>query len=157
MLIIGLSGGVATGKSTVSGLFKEHGIPVIDADLVARQGNFFKVKQHYHSEFFFCIYTSNWIYSFVKKFLLEAFGYSFVVKCRKVKFFSKLFSILIIFIIEMANVDIVLFSVVQPGFPAYNQLRQEFGGEYFDDENGGVLRRDKLGKLVFNNPAVSFE
>ncbi|PAV59530.1 hypothetical protein WR25_16332 [Diploscapter pachys] len=81
MLIIGLSGGVATGKSTVSGLFKEHGIPVIDADLVARQ-------------------------------------------------------------------------VVQPGFPAYNKLRQEFGSEYFDDESGGVLRRDKLGKLIFNNPAA---
>ncbi|MGD8188447.1 dephospho-CoA kinase [Brevibacillus ginsengisoli] len=36
-MIIGLTGGIATGKSTVSSLFKEHHIPVIDADLIARE------------------------------------------------------------------------------------------------------------------------
>lgn len=79
MLVLGLSGGVATGKSTVSNVFRAHGVPIIDADLVARQ-------------------------------------------------------------------------VVVPGTSTYKRLRKEFGDEYFDDEQGGVLRRDKLGKLIFSNP-----
>ncbi|OGT22030.1 MAG: dephospho-CoA kinase [Gammaproteobacteria bacterium RBG_16_57_12] len=37
MLLIGLTGGIGTGKSTVCGLFAERGVPVIDADLVARE------------------------------------------------------------------------------------------------------------------------
>jgi dephospho-CoA kinase len=37
MLLIGLTGGVATGKSTVAKLFKECGAVVIDADGLARQ------------------------------------------------------------------------------------------------------------------------
>lgn len=44
--------------------------------------------------------------------------------------------------------------MVRPGEAAYKQLRTEFGPEYFDDENGGALIRDKLGKLVFSNPGV---
>ena len=36
MLKIGLTGGIATGKSTVSRLFRERGIPIIDADVIAR-------------------------------------------------------------------------------------------------------------------------
>lgn len=36
-LILGLTGGIATGKSTVSNLFKENGIPVVDADVGARE------------------------------------------------------------------------------------------------------------------------
>ncbi|MCI5775395.1 MAG: dephospho-CoA kinase [Aerococcus sp.] len=32
--IIGLTGGIATGKSTVSNMFKAHGIPIIDADQI---------------------------------------------------------------------------------------------------------------------------
>ncbi|MDG1463222.1 MAG: dephospho-CoA kinase, partial [Gammaproteobacteria bacterium] len=35
-LKIGLTGGIATGKSIVSKLFTELGIPVIDTDLIAR-------------------------------------------------------------------------------------------------------------------------
>lgn len=37
MLLIGLTGGVATGKSTVAKLFKACGAEVIDADALARQ------------------------------------------------------------------------------------------------------------------------
>jgi dephospho-CoA kinase len=37
MLLIGLTGGVATGKSTVAKLFKACGADVIDADALARQ------------------------------------------------------------------------------------------------------------------------
>ncbi|GFP85621.1 dephospho-coa kinase [Phtheirospermum japonicum] len=36
MRMVGLTGGIGTGKSTVSNLFKAHGIPVVDADVVAR-------------------------------------------------------------------------------------------------------------------------
>ncbi|CAK9178242.1 unnamed protein product [Ilex paraguariensis] len=36
MRIVGLTGGIGSGKSTVSNLFKANGIPVVDADLVAR-------------------------------------------------------------------------------------------------------------------------
>lgn len=34
---IGLTGGIASGKSTVSGILREHGLLVIDADQVARE------------------------------------------------------------------------------------------------------------------------
>jgi dephospho-CoA kinase len=37
MILVGLTGGVATGKSTVANMFKKCGAPVIDADLLARQ------------------------------------------------------------------------------------------------------------------------
>ncbi|XP_043285829.1 dephospho-CoA kinase [Venturia canescens] len=37
MFIVGLTGGIATGKSTVAAIFREHEIPVIDADTIARQ------------------------------------------------------------------------------------------------------------------------
>ena len=33
---MGLTGGIASGKSTVSNLFKANGIPVVDADVIAR-------------------------------------------------------------------------------------------------------------------------
>ncbi|PAD21724.1 dephospho-CoA kinase [Terribacillus saccharophilus] len=36
-IVIGLTGGIASGKSTVSDLFKEYNIPVVDADIVARE------------------------------------------------------------------------------------------------------------------------
>lgn len=41
MRLVGLTGGISSGKSTVSNLFKSHGIPVVDADLVARVCFFF--------------------------------------------------------------------------------------------------------------------
>lgn len=37
VLIIGLTGGIASGKSTISGMFKTLDIPVIDADLISRE------------------------------------------------------------------------------------------------------------------------
>lgn len=37
MMRIGLTGGIASGKSTVSSWFRRHGFPVIDADQIARQ------------------------------------------------------------------------------------------------------------------------
>ena len=35
MRIVGLTGGIGSGKSSVSNLFKAHGIPVVDADVIA--------------------------------------------------------------------------------------------------------------------------
>lgn len=36
-IIVGLTGGIGCGKSTVCDYFARHGIPVIDADLIARE------------------------------------------------------------------------------------------------------------------------
>ena len=35
--LVGLTGGIAAGKSTVSALLREAGVPIIDADLLARE------------------------------------------------------------------------------------------------------------------------
>lgn len=37
MKVIGLTGGIASGKSTLAGLLRRHGVRVIDADLLARE------------------------------------------------------------------------------------------------------------------------
>ncbi|MDO5098519.1 MAG: dephospho-CoA kinase [Corynebacterium sp.] len=37
MKIIGLTGGIGSGKTTVANLIREAGIPVVDADLIARE------------------------------------------------------------------------------------------------------------------------
>ncbi|KAI1794716.1 CoaE-domain-containing protein [Ganoderma leucocontextum] len=37
MLVIGLTGGIATGKSTVSTLLRAHHVPIVDADVLARK------------------------------------------------------------------------------------------------------------------------
>lgn len=37
MLRVGLTGGIGSGKSTVSALFAELGVPIVDADVIARQ------------------------------------------------------------------------------------------------------------------------
>ena len=39
MRLVGLTGGIAYGKSTVSNLFRDSGVPVVDADVVARVSN----------------------------------------------------------------------------------------------------------------------
>lgn len=36
-LFVGLTGGIASGKTTVAGMFRKHGIPVIDADTISRE------------------------------------------------------------------------------------------------------------------------
>lgn len=36
-MIIGLTGGIATGKSTVATMMRQEGIPVVDADVIARE------------------------------------------------------------------------------------------------------------------------
>lgn len=36
-LRIGLTGGIASGKSTVADMFSKHGIPIVDTDLIARE------------------------------------------------------------------------------------------------------------------------
>ncbi|ODV14128.1 MAG: dephospho-CoA kinase [Thiobacillus sp. SCN 64-317] len=37
MFVVGLTGGIGSGKSTVAGLFAEQGTPVIDTDVIARE------------------------------------------------------------------------------------------------------------------------
>lgn len=37
MLVVGLTGGIATGKSTVSKSLEKHGLTIVDADLIARE------------------------------------------------------------------------------------------------------------------------
>jgi dephospho-CoA kinase len=55
-LIIGLTGGIGSGKSTVSRFFSELGVQIIDADLVARQvvekgqPALRKIEQHFGHE-----------------------------------------------------------------------------------------------------------
>ena len=37
MLVIGLTGGIASGKTTISNLFSRLGVPVVDTDIVSRE------------------------------------------------------------------------------------------------------------------------
>uniref|UniRef100_A0A915PT33 Dephospho-CoA kinase n=1 Tax=Setaria digitata TaxID=48799 RepID=A0A915PT33_9BILA len=58
MYLIGLTGGIATGKSTVSQIFIDNQIPIIDADLIAREvvapgeNAYQKLRKHFGDEYF---------------------------------------------------------------------------------------------------------
>ncbi|GBO26070.1 hypothetical protein AVEN_272901-1, partial [Araneus ventricosus] len=42
MFLVGLTGGIASGKSSLSALLRNMGIEIIDADVIAREADFFK-------------------------------------------------------------------------------------------------------------------
>ena len=37
MFLVGLTGGVGTGKSTTAAMFRELGVPIVDCDRIAKQ------------------------------------------------------------------------------------------------------------------------
>ena len=39
MLLFGLTGGIASGKSTVATVLSDLGCPIVDADVIAREGD----------------------------------------------------------------------------------------------------------------------
>lgn len=57
MLVIGLTGGIGSGKTTVANCFAELGAPIIDADIIARQivkpnsKALSKIVEHFGNEF----------------------------------------------------------------------------------------------------------
>ena len=58
MLILGVTGGIATGKSTVTAIFRELGVEVIDADAIAREvtqpgtAGALRIRKEFGEEFF---------------------------------------------------------------------------------------------------------
>ena len=42
--VIGLTGGIATGKSTVSKLLSEYGFKIVDADIASRKATVFTTR-----------------------------------------------------------------------------------------------------------------
>ncbi|XP_055923514.1 dephospho-CoA kinase [Eupeodes corollae] len=58
MFLVAITGGIATGKSTVTEVFRKNGIPIIDADKIARQivepgkPAWYKIKEVFGDEVF---------------------------------------------------------------------------------------------------------
>jgi dephospho-CoA kinase len=56
MYVVGLTGGIGSGKSAVSALFESHGVPVVDADIAARvvvekgQPALTRIAEHFGSD-----------------------------------------------------------------------------------------------------------
>ena len=46
MFLVGLTGGIASGKSTVAKMLIELSCPLVDTDLIAREGTFFKIESN---------------------------------------------------------------------------------------------------------------
>ena len=59
MFIVGLTGGIATGKSAVSRIFKDLGCPVVDADEIAREGKSNLVLP-VHARFIFFFFSTRY-------------------------------------------------------------------------------------------------
>ena len=60
MLKVGITGGIGTGKSTVTNMLKDYGFPIIDADIIAREVFIIypdiiaRIKEKFGYEFFDC-------------------------------------------------------------------------------------------------------
>ena len=65
MHLIGLTGGIASGKSTVSAELEKLGCPIIDADVIAREGEWnwlkilFELHAHTLQHFMSSLYAVN--------------------------------------------------------------------------------------------------
>lgn len=46
MFIVAITGGIASGKSVVSRVFEKNGIPVVDADKIARQSKYIESNDY---------------------------------------------------------------------------------------------------------------
>ena len=40
MFLVGLTGGIATGKTTVANILRDLGCPIVDTDQIAREGEY---------------------------------------------------------------------------------------------------------------------
>jgi len=53
--------------------------------------------------------------------------------------------------ISVVDTDELARRVVEPGQPAWNELRAAFGEEIVAQDSGGQIRRDQLARIVFND------
>lgn len=127
MRIVGLTGGIASGKSTVSNLFKSHDIPVVDADVVAR------VLLPPFCFFLFCVclcvfrvFLLNWVKFYKVKCSCVDAGY------------------------ETQSDYLNLQDVLKKGSGGWKKVVAAFGEEILLDN--GEVNRPRLGQIVFSDP-----